>query len=237
MSDYPINLKAKNIHALVIGAGKVGLRKIETLLKQGAENITVIDNAIFPSDFKYNNDIRVNYSMRSYCANDLERHNLVFIASDKFELNSLIVKECKARNILCNVVTRPEEGSFTLPALVQKGNILLTLSTNALSPALSKALKDDIEDFLDLGYAELCAFLGALRPSILNLSLPLQENTRVFRFFVSSPQRELFLDYFKFKNDTNVNGQYLHDIHEVLAKNFDEKIKRVIMKTLENCNK
>lgn len=203
MSDYPVLLHAKEIKALVIGAGEVGLRKIETLLAQNVRNIKTIDKNISLAEFPYKENSYVQYQQKSYSLLDLEENNLIFIATDNAELNSEIAKDCKAKGLLCNVSTSSEEGSFTLPALLKKDNLLLTISSKGLSPALSRALKADIETFLDEGYCDLCAFLGRLRPRILELGLPTKENTSIFRAFVASPYKEILLAYFKDKNEIN----------------------------------
>ncbi len=227
MSSYPINIDAKAVQALVIGAGEVGHRKIETLLLQGVESIKVLDKNIKKDDFSFKDNAHVLFFEREFDNADLESCNLVFVATENKELNSTIALECKNRNIFCNVVTNPAEGSFSLPALVRKEELLITLSTNGLSPALSRALKEDIEIFLDKGYADLCAFLGRLRPEILKLDLPTKENTKIFRTFVTSPYKDVFLSYFNEKNEENTKA-----IHNLIAELFPQTLQTVIIGAL-----
>ncbi len=223
MNHYPINIYSKDISALVIGAGEVGLRKIETLLLQGVESIYVIDKNLQENDFKYNTNPFVKFNEKEFSSIDLEGINLVFIATDNKELNSSIVKKCKERSLMCNVITNPHEGTFSLPALLRRDELLLTLSTGGLSPALSRSLKADIENFLDTGYCELCSFLGRLRPKILELNLPSKENTEIFRFFVSSPYKECFLSYFADKTEVSTKA-----VTECIQKNFDTNLQLII---------
>ncbi len=225
--NYPINLQANKIQALVIGAGSVGMRKIETLLQQNVTNIVVIDKELDKEFFKYKESNYVSYQQSVYSKEFLEDRNLVFIATDDKELNSQIVQECNEKNILCNVITNPSEGSFTLPAIVKKENLLISLSTSGLSPALSRALKDDIEAFLDLGYADFCAFLGKIRPLIKELSLTSEKNAKVFRFFVEDPQKHLFLDYFKTKDKKT-----LKKIENILEYSLEARIQKIILSVI-----
>ncbi len=226
--NYPINLKSKNINALVIGAGSVALRKIDTLLKQGITKIKVIDKNIAKEDFKFKDNPYVAYIQASYEDTCLEDINLVFVATDDKELNSAITKACYQENILCNVITNPNEGTFTLPAIVRKDNILISLSTSGLSPALSRALKDDIETFLDFGYADFCTFLGKIRPLIQDLDLPSEENAVIFRFFVEEPQKLLFLQYFKNKDE-----ETHRKIVNILEYSFEARVQKIILSTLQ----
>ncbi len=223
MSKYPINISSKAIHALVIGAGIVGLRKIETLLLQGVEDIRVIDLHKSIEEFPFRDIPFIRYFQKEYEPMDLAGYidmppcNLAFIATSDKELNSQIALECYKRNIFCNVITNPDDGTFFLPSLVRKDDVLVTVSTNGLSPALSRVLKEDIEAFLDTGYAELCAFLGKLRPRILDLNYGSEKNAEIFRSFLSSPYKEAFLAYFADKNDENeklVNA-YIEELFEL----------------------
>ncbi len=234
MSDYPINLKAQNIHALVIGAGEVGMRKIDTLLKCKVSSITVVDKNIHERDFPYKNNKEILFFSREYSESDLDNHNLIFIATDNKDLNSSIATACNNKRILCNVISKPEEGSFTLPAIIQKENILLSVSTGGQSPALSRVLKEDIESFLDSGYSDLCIFLGKLRPVILKLEMPSAVNKAIFTFFVHSPQKQMLFEYFSTKEQS-----LLLEILEIFDKTLEEdmgtqknEVKAIIQKFL-----
>ncbi len=230
MSSYPILLDSKKIKALVIGAGEVGLRKIESLLLQEVSCIDVYDLFIESENFKYKEEKAISFFKDSFNVEDLEKYNLVFIASNDSEKNAFYAKECKKRNIFCNVITNPNEGTFTLPALIKREDLLLTLSSSGQSPALTRALKKDIENFLDSpehNYTSLCAFLGNLRPKILELGLETKENTEIFRTFVSSPYKELFLEYFFDSCEKNRNK-----VEACLETCFTKEVQNIIKKML-----
>ncbi len=228
MSYYPVLIDSKQINALVIGAGEVGLRKIESLLKQDVGNITVYDNALAFEDFKYKDENSIHYYCAEFDVKELGNFNLVFIATNNKQINSFYTNECQKRKILCNVATKPQEASFALPALIQKGDILITLSTNASSPALTRALKADLERFIDNEcHEELCVFLGRLRPLILDLGLDTKENTEIFRSLVHSPHKENFQAYFTDKNEKTKNK-----LEQELKKSFNAQVLAIILQTL-----
>ncbi len=229
MNSYPINISSKAVHALVIGAGAVGLRKVETLLQQGVEDIRVIDLYKEEKDFPYKDIIYIKYFQKEYEHSDLAGFvdkppcNLVFAATSDKELNAEIAKECNKRNIFCNVISNPTDGSFTLPALVQKKDILFTLSTNGLSPALSRVLKEDVEAFLENGYDELCNFLGRLRPKILALEYTSEKNAEIFRTFLTAPYKEVFLEFFAERNEINTKK-----VKELIKTLFSREVQILI---------
>ncbi len=231
---YPIVLNAESIHALVLGAGSVGQRKIETLLKQDIKNITVYDSSINEKDFyfyetfKNMTDKTLVYKNENFPLENLLKYNLVFIATGDIEYNSFITSECKSRNIFCNTVTNPNEGDFSLPALIAKEDLLLTISTSGLSPALSRSLKADLENYLDSGYSGLCAFLGRLRSKLLALNLPQKENAEVFRMFVNPPYKEFFLLYFSDNFPQKEKKEEFNTIISALPSSIQEVIKKAV---------
>ncbi len=229
MTYYPILIDSKQIKALVIGAGEVGLRKIDTLLLQGVESIDVYDIALAFEDFSYKESKYIAYFQEEFNIDALKKYNLVFIASNNQELNSYYVQECKKRSIFCNVITNPHEGHFSLPALIQRGDLLLTLSTNGQSPALTKALKADLENFIQDSYVELCDFLGRLRPQILKLSLDSKENTKIFRTFVTEPYKDDFINFFSNKSKENVEK-----VEKCIQSCFSKEVQKIVKETL-NC--
>ncbi len=232
MSGYPILLDSRKIKALVIGAGEVGLRKIKSLLMQEVGAIDVYDIGIAFEDFKYKDEKAVSYCQKAFDINLIEKYNLVFIASNDWEKNSFYALECEKRKIFCNVISNPQEGSFSLPALIHRDDLLLTLSTNGQSPALTKALKAELENFLDSpqnNYTSLCAFLGKLRPQILELGLETKQNTEIFRTFVISPYKEVFIEYFSDSCEKN-----REKVEKCLEKCFTKEVQDIVKKNLKD---
>ena len=191
MRYYPLLLDLHGKHCLIVGLGKVGQRKLETLLKATPEKITVLDQ--FSPDEVTDMELKellehpcVDYQQRAFTPEDVAGTTLVFASTGSREVNEAIANACSAQNVLCNVIDDPSAGSFTVPAHIEKGDLLITLSTGGASPALSRKIKKELEQQVGNKYAPVVSLMGRLRPLILEQSNDTAQNTAIFRSLVFS---------------------------------------------------
>jgi precorrin-2 dehydrogenase/sirohydrochlorin ferrochelatase len=86
-------------------------------------------------------------------------------------LNELIFQEANARRILCNVVDVPEQCDFYYPAVVQRGDLQIAISTSGQSPSLAQRIRRQLERQFGLGYTQWVAELGETRRKVLASNL------------------------------------------------------------------
>ena len=144
MSLYPINLDLSGKPCVVIGGGKVALRKVKTLLQAQAK-VTVIAPSLTASLAKLAQAEVIFYKQKEYMSGDMTGFFLAVCATDSSFINAAAAKEAKAKHILVNVVDHSFPSDFTVPAQVSRGDLLLTVSTGGKSPALARQLRIDIE--------------------------------------------------------------------------------------------
>lgn len=146
-----MNLSCKNV--LVVGGGRIALRKVKTLLPTGAR-ITVVAPAIDPdlrSLAADNSSLVSRLSSivlieRPYETLDLRGVSLVFICTDQPVVNAQVSNDARARRILVNNACDYLDGDFIVPARMDFGkNIAVTVSTQGKSPSLAKKLKQKIQ--------------------------------------------------------------------------------------------
>ncbi len=65
-----------------------------------------------------------------------------------------------------NVVDSPEMCNFIAPSVIERGDLLIGISTCGKSPALSKKIREDLEERYGIEYAEFLNILGDLRKRI-----------------------------------------------------------------------
>ena len=65
-----------------------------------------------------------------------------------------------------NVADDPPHCTFYMPATVHRHPITIAISTEGLSPALARHLRERIEDAVPVAYAHLARLLGRLRPEL-----------------------------------------------------------------------
>ena len=130
---------------LVIGAGAVGLEKIEGLLASGAK-VTVVAPEAVAEVVALAAEGALRWEQREYVRGDLEGQLLVFAATADTELNVQVFRDAEARAMLVNVVDVPPLCNFIMPAIVRHHPITIAVSTSGASPALAKRLKREIAE-------------------------------------------------------------------------------------------
>ena len=150
-----LNLEGKNV--LVVGGGRIALRKVKTLLPTGAR-ITVVapqfdpefkslDSSTTPNGSAQNDTLTsVTLINRPYEPLDLRGIFMVFICTDQPAVNAQVSNDARARRILVNNACDYLDGDFIVPARMDFGeNIAVTVSTQGRAPSLAKKLKQKIQ--------------------------------------------------------------------------------------------
>ena len=141
---FPLFISLKNKNTLVIGAGKIAIRKVETLLEYGA-NVTVITKEIREEKFLTlkNIDIKIG----EFDETLLKDKFLVVAATDNSEFNRYIYELCNSRNILVNNITSKEEMNCRFASILETENYQIGISAKG-NPSKSKALKNRLKEIL-----------------------------------------------------------------------------------------
>jgi siroheme synthase-like protein len=159
---YMACLKLTGRRCLVVGAGSVGLEKIEGLLACDARVHVIAPEVSGPvQELADAGDIEL--TVRPFQAGDLEGHFLAIAATSDTDVNVAVFEEAEGRAMLCNVVDVPPLCSFILPAIVRRGPIAIAISTAGASPALAKRMKRELAETYGEEHAELAMILNDAR--------------------------------------------------------------------------
>ena len=165
-SLFPMFMKLEGKRCLVVGAGKVGEPKIAALIGTGAR-IHVVALEATEGVHALARAGKISLEIRAFAESDLDGTFLAIVATASRTLNSSIYSEAERRGVLCNVVDVPEYCDFYFPAVVQRGDLQIAISTNGQSPALAQKLRQQLERQFGPGYARWVAELGATRKLVL----------------------------------------------------------------------
>ena len=167
MKYYPVNLDMRNRKCLVVGGGAVGTRKVMTLLECGAK-VTVVSTDVAEKLQELSDSDIIKLEKRPFQISDLDEMFLVIGATDNQEINKEIHSEAERLGILCNIADRPEDCNFILPAIVNRGDLIIAISTSGKSPAFAKKMRKDLEKKFGTEYAEFLKLMGEIRNKLLS---------------------------------------------------------------------
>ena len=167
MRYYPVNLDIQNRKCLVVGGGSVGTRKVMTLLECGAV-VTVVSSDVAEELLELAEKKTIELKRRPYESSDIDGMFLVIGATDNEELNRQINKDAEHQNKLCNIADRPEACNFILPSIVNRGNLVIAISTSGKSPAFAKKMRQDLEKEFGEEYDKFLQLMGAIRKKALS---------------------------------------------------------------------
>jgi precorrin-2 dehydrogenase / sirohydrochlorin ferrochelatase len=144
MAKYPINLEMRGRRSVVIGAGPVAARKVQSLQAAGAR-VTVIAEHIQPVIEEAFQLPHVELVLSPYQKAYLVGATLVIAATNDITLNRQIFTDCQELEILCNVVDQPDLCDFFVPAVVKRGNLQIAVSTDGHCPAYAGHIRKKLE--------------------------------------------------------------------------------------------
>jgi precorrin-2 dehydrogenase/sirohydrochlorin ferrochelatase len=174
MADYPILLNIEGRLCVVVGGGTVGLRKVRGLLEAGAR-VRLIDPA--PAAVPGGAELL----RRPYRDGDLDGAALAFAASGERRVNAAVAAEARCRGIPVNVADVPEEGGFTLPALLPRGALTVAVATGGESPALAAVLAERLGEAFGPQWEGVLQIAAALRRKRLTLAEGAEYNQSILR--------------------------------------------------------
>ncbi|MBW1642322.1 MAG: bifunctional precorrin-2 dehydrogenase/sirohydrochlorin ferrochelatase [Deltaproteobacteria bacterium] len=167
MKYYPVNLDIRGQRCLVVGGGQVGTRKVKTLLECQAE-VTVVSPMVEETLQTLADTGKIKIEKREYQKTDLDGMFLVIGTTDDEALNRGIYKDAQKQNKLCNIADSPESCNFILPAIVHRGDLVISVSTSGASPAFAKKLRKDLQKQYGEEYKEFLQLMRAIRKKLLN---------------------------------------------------------------------
>lgn len=166
VSLYPAMLKLEGVPCLVVGGGRVAVRKIASLLAHGAK-VTVVALRFHPQVAEWVQAGTIVGYERGYEEKDGEGMRLVFAATDSREVNMRVWRDARRRGQWVNVASAPELSDFHVPASVRKGKLTIAVSTSGASPALAADIARRLSAQFGEEYERILDFLHELRQYLL----------------------------------------------------------------------
>lgn len=165
MAYFPFFADIKDMRCLVIGGGKVALRKIQRLAPFGVK-IKVCAPDITEEISEAEN---IEILRREFMEEDLDTAELVVSATGNTALSEEIYRLCMERKIPVNTVDDPKKCSFIFPALVTRDDVTVGISTGGKSPVFAKYIRRTLEKILDERRQSMFEILSVCRPKVMEM--------------------------------------------------------------------
>ena len=164
MSLLPLFIDVKNKPCLVIGGGRIALRKIKMLSKAEAK-ITIIAPTICDELASHCANHSINLHTREFNDEDINQQSLVIAATNNKTLNKRISDLAKQQNILVNVADDFKQGDVVLPSVIGRDPIQIAVTTGGASPVLARLLRRNLERCTPSAYGSLASLVEKYRQS------------------------------------------------------------------------
>lgn len=162
MGYFPFFMEIADAPCLIVGGGRVALRKMEKLLPFGAD-ITVVSPEFCPELAEMEGIRRI---CRRFQPEDIAGMRFVIGAVEDAAVNREISACCMEKNIPVNIVDDPQKCSFFFPALVKRGGLTIGISTGGASPLAAQYIRREIEGMLPAQLDGMIDFLAEQRAEI-----------------------------------------------------------------------
>lgn len=176
MAYFPFFMDVSAGDGLIVGGGRVALRKIRKLLDFGAR-LTVCAPSILPEIEAIPGLVLLR---RPFEPSLLEGKLFVISAANDNSLNCQISTLCREQGIPVNVVDDRENCTFLFPALVKRGALSVGISTGGASPSAAVYWKNRISSLIPQDAGDILDYLDGLRETVKEAIPGQEERAAVF---------------------------------------------------------
>ena len=162
---YPVFLDVRDRKCVVVGGGEIAARKAAALGDSGA-HVTIISPDLCAELQARAGRGDVAHVAGGYEPGVLDGAFVVVAATDDMDVNRRVSADCRARNIVVNVVDVPELCDFHVPSIIRQGDITIAIGTGGKSPALSRRLRLMLQEQVGPEFAQLLDILGHWRETV-----------------------------------------------------------------------
>ncbi|MEX1029573.1 MAG: bifunctional precorrin-2 dehydrogenase/sirohydrochlorin ferrochelatase [Paenibacillaceae bacterium] len=177
---YPVHLDMTGRHCVIIGGGHIAVRRIHGLLEVGA-HVTVISPQCHPEILQLAEEGSVSIVQQDYRGEeDLVNADLIFAATNDELVNKWIADDAKKLRIPLNHVGDSKSSTFILPAVLRRGQLIMSVSTSGASPGLAKQIRDELTHHYGDEYKIYVDFLSELREWVMMKVVNERDRAKIF---------------------------------------------------------
>jgi len=177
MTYYPLFHNSKQLHVLIVGGGRVALRRAKALLQAGATcDLIALEVQIELAELVHKHGGRV--IQQAFHADWLsDQYQLILALTNDINVNAHIAEQAKRQGLMVNVANDASVGNVAFGSTVDRQPLTIAINNGGASPVLSRLLRQQLEQFVPKHYGQLSALVGKYRDAVKQ-ALP-KESDRV----------------------------------------------------------
>ncbi|WP_440865672.1 siroheme synthase CysG [Symbiopectobacterium purcellii] len=165
MNYLPLFADVKQRVVLVVGGGEVATRKIDLLLRAGADVHVVAKSLAEPLLAKHNAG-QLHWLAQAFSPEQVDKAFLVIAATDDVALNAAVSQAAQQRYRLVNVVDDQPKCSFIFPSIVDRSPLVVAISSGGQAPVLARLLREKLEALLPASLGDMARVAGEWRDRV-----------------------------------------------------------------------
>lgn len=165
MRLFPAFFYTDDMHVTVFGGGEEARRKVRLLSKTSALITVIIDSDIdqgFAEEFAG----RITIAPRAMAGQALDRSKFAIIACRTDANSDESIEWAREYGLPINVVDRPELCDFTVPSILERGEIVAAVGSGGAAPVLAKRVRTQLEALMPQNMGPLSVMAKAFRPAV-----------------------------------------------------------------------
>lgn len=151
---FPMFINFINKKILVVGAGKIASRRIQTLMQFNCR-LKVVAKMANSNVVQANECGKLELLLKEYEELDLEGIDVVIAATDDRVVNHKIYENCKKHGIMVNIADCKEECDFYFPGVIRLGNITVGVTAEGKDHSMAKEvtgkIRKSLEESMNIG--------------------------------------------------------------------------------------
>ena len=183
---YPVMLDVGRLRVLVVGGGAVAARKVAGLAEAGGRP-SVVAPAVTDELRATIERLRLVWFPRRYEPMDVERHHLVFAATDDAAVNQRVADDARAAGALVSRADEGGESDFHVPSHIRQEDVVVAFSTGGASPLPARRLRERLEAVVTPGLGRAARRLAAVRAEVQARWAADEPRRRAFWFELITP--------------------------------------------------
>ncbi|WP_144213926.1 precorrin-2 dehydrogenase/sirohydrochlorin ferrochelatase family protein [Shewanella donghaensis] len=189
MQYFPLFVDTQNLQVLIVGAGEVATRKLDLLARTEA-NIDIIAPDIAQEIEAYHQKGRIRLTRRAVEAADIADYDVIYMATANEQLNKDFAVLATQKGIWVNVVDNPSFCRFITPSIVDRGRLVVAISTAGAAPVFARTIRSRLETILPQSLSPLFDFVASKRLEVQS-KITSGKDRRLFweRFFKLNSDR------------------------------------------------